>query len=304
MAGETKNARLVGMKRHLRRDIPTGTDHIYRGSVSALGTVPGSVPPRPEPATPRRHLRRDAPTGTDHIYRAAESAPRRAGGAETLRRFADAVAPAAAAPGRVTSPHGSSAAHGIVRIMHPEDVARGIDCVVDQLNSGVQAVTVEVSSAEKALVRKARLMLATKVTREIITEDQARDVTFSAVAPAAPAEGPPPVGVPEVPAPVAREDDPAAFLGGEGVAATDDTLFGGPIAATATEAPAEETAAPKEEEEDDDAYDTIAARPVAEAVDAGEPAAEAPDAGEPAAEAEETQPAPHGRKGRRGGRGA
>lgn len=287
MAGETPGAqKYSNQRRRLTHLDERSTDKTYRGDVSALGTTPGSVLPRQPATQSRRRLSHLDDRNTDKTYRADPGSPT----AQQLRweqvkRAAPQHGAPKAAAQRPAATHYDSA---MIRIMTVDDVRGAIDNVVAQLNNGADEVVVEVAEV-KGLLARARTRLETKVTQEIITEDQARDVRFSKVSPDAAAqmptrvqaiahtapaeEGPPPVE----PITTDEGEDAAAFLDGLG-AVQDNPLFAPP--------------------EDDD-YDEIPPH-AAEGPEAGDVETEAADAGAPAEAPEETAVRPRGRRKGRG----
>lgn len=186
MAGETPGASRANKNRKRTRldfpDLPKSADNKYyaSGQPSVINNTPAdsrggvNTPPQPIPTPEFRSDERSA----DRKYYGAQrplrgNRPKK----QSLRPAAastEAGAPATA-PQHTMSPR--ALANLEIRLRH--DVNPVMDEVVRRLQSGEQQVVVHVT--EKQAMR-ARTKLDSLVTRELITEDQYRDVRFSQLA--------------------------------------------------------------------------------------------------------------------------
>jgi hypothetical protein len=205
------------------------------GQKSAVGGQPAGETGNAEPAPPAKRPPWRDDRSTDKYYASPKQAP-------TAQQAARKLGPAARlAPGPRRAPADPNAA---MTVAAPGDINGVLAEVVARLNAGESPVVVYVAAGETALLRRARAALDLLVAREVVTEEQGRDVRFSYTGEPAKATTPP---RPEVgPALV----DPAAFLAGEAVLDDDEPAVD-TAAAPAVEQELDETGALVDDEAGD-----------------------------------------------------
>lgn len=208
MAGETRGAGNHRDPNKPRRkafqsDLTRSADQAYyrsgdksviskRSKDGTTSQAPGTASAKPR----RKAVQSDLPQTSDQKYYAAPAlaptkqqlAARARADAQAGRRPAARQAPgsvtqqaprAAVAPARMAqAPVRAVGSTLTLRIRTKEEIHPIIDRVGELLNEGRDDIIVEVPKGE--LTRRARAKLDTLITREIITEDQGRDVRFSA----------------------------------------------------------------------------------------------------------------------------
>lgn len=267
MAGETPGAHnACSNRRPLRWQDDRSTNKIYAsGSTSALGagrTVSDSVlKPGDQPAAvPTPRLKTDdksadkyyANGGSDRVR-----GPQQAAAEKAARR---GLAVPAAAP--VLGVAGRRPAVTTLSVRTKEDVRTVLDALVPRLQSGETGLVVTVAAGASNLLHRTRSALDLLVTREVITEDQYREVRLSyepaAAEKVALAAA---VGVPATTATVRTEDnedvaDPLAFLSGDTPDPDDQVVDTSPVVPTEVDTTTDVvTSVPESAAEDDDDND-------------------------------------------------
>ena len=246
-AGDARDRKKLtqASKRPLRWQDDKSTDKIYKSkNISALDqsrTVADStLKPGQEPAAiPTPTLKTDDKSA-DKYY--ANGGSQRARGPAVAKKEQAGLKPPAVTPQlgvkRPEPKKSLKSALGLT-VHSKEDIDGVMDSVVAQLGDGNQHVVVYVKQGDSALLRRVRARLDSLVTREVITEDQYRDVRLSyelaAGEQAAVAEklGAPVPAAPETAvntdANEAATVDPLAFLNGEGDDPDDPVVDTSPI---------------------------------------------------------------------------
>jgi len=234
MAGETNRAaeqRAADRRKRLSASIPQTADNKYykSGDVSVINNTAADTKGRagdaPQPIpTPNIKLNDLVQSADRKYYTAQKQAPTKqqieAAAKKGIKLDVPANAPklGRAVQKSTTLARQAQARFPTVRIRTVEEVGPLLDHVAELLNGNAEAVVIEVPKGD--LTRRARAKLDTLVTREVITEDQARDVKFSAYDPnaAAPATAPAPEPPPEPRGEVKVDEedflDPGALLTG------------------------------------------------------------------------------------------
>jgi len=239
-----------------RTRVRTADEYYKSGDVSAVqggntaadstlkpGQAPVPAAARRKPASDRSRVR-----SADEYYKAQDQAPTaeqiRAGQVRDPRRLGPP--PQLGAPQALPAKQPRLPKPGRQRpellITQADEINGVMQEVVSRLSMGEQRVIVYVAKGQVPLLRRARTNLELLVTREVITEDQARDVTFSyeqgeeakkaidAKLGAAPTfESQPTVSVDAKKA-ADTEIDPLAFLNGEGDDPDDPKIDVSPVA--------------------------------------------------------------------------
>lgn len=190
MAGESPGARRHQQKRNGRRELPfneqRSSNKYYKSKqISAITPArsdkkgrPGT-PPKPNP-TPKLGRHSDIPQTADKkYYSGLPQAP-------TLQQIQAAERKKGKKVSALPSRKRAAATQrtdGVLCILEKEDVRE----VMSQLPNQLDGTTLVIEVGSKELLRRARTALDLMVTREEISEDEARDVQFSLVQSEAPA---------------------------------------------------------------------------------------------------------------------
>ena len=233
MAGETNRAaeqRAAERRKRLSASIPQTTDNKYYRSKdrsvinNTAADTKGRAGDTPQPIPTPKITLGDIVQSADKKYY-SNSTPQ----APTKEQIEHAVkkgirlpgqAPQLVAPGTKKPAKGGAARNvggtPVVRVRTVEEIHPLIEHVAELLRGGHDAVVVEVPKGD--LTRRVRAKLDTLVTREVITEDQARDVRFTSYDPNAAPAATPVLPPPEPKGEVKLDDedflDPGALLTG------------------------------------------------------------------------------------------
>jgi hypothetical protein len=243
----------------------SGEPSVIENTAADSKTPPGG---EPQPIVTRQARRDDK--STDRYYREQTVAPGAREGA---------TGPPGK-PRRTATPRPAAPTAGGLMINAGHEVNGVMQSVVGLLQGGVASVVVHVKKDDAGLLRRARTALDLLVTREVITEDQSRDVRFSYFDPK-PAAGnadaffgaPAPAGEKAADGPGA-DLDPEAFLAGDGDEPAVDTTPSNvqEVDTSADPAPA---VTPAADAADDDESDFLTGRKTPAA--SAEPAAPPPE---------------------------
>jgi len=300
VAGETPSAHEASRRRRLRWQDDKSTDKIYAsGNRSAVGNQSPSEQRSGGTVNPTQKA---DDKSADKYYAEGGSDRRKV----TAARKALGPPPKLALKPGPREPAPRARTDGPLEVTEPSQINGVMAAVVSRLQSGEANIVVSVQKGNTPLLNRVRVALDMLVTRETITEDQARDVRLSYTAPAASFPPPEPA-----PGPAIRVEDneevadPLAFLNGEiadpetavsteAVTPVEVDTTNDPLPATAETAAKIET--PADDDEDSDFGKPRAVEPVAAVSDV---TTEVP------AEAVTPEPVEEPRKrGRRSGRGS
>lgn len=236
MAGETNKAaeqRAAERRKRLSASIPQTADNKYykSGDRSVINNTAADTKGRagdaPQPIPTPKIKHSDIVQSADKKYysNSTPQAPTKEQIEQAARKGIKLAVPGGVPvikTGRAVGKSTSLAAKGPVasniggtphiRIRTVEEVHPLMEHVAELLNGGHEAIVVEVPKGD--LTRRVRAKLDSLVTREIVTEDQARDVRFSSYDPnAAPLPAQAPVQPPPEPkGEVNVDDDESGFL--------------------------------------------------------------------------------------------